>query len=109
MRKIKSFEIKAEDLTWGSSSVTGKVCFIENRNDVINKKYIIVVAQYDENNTMLSNYTCIPVNVSCGDDIEKPINVPKEDDAVKARVFVWGGSNVFDTDMISYTDVEDLG
>lgn len=100
----KVFEIAAENVKWETDSVSGTVRFTENRSGVSNKEYIIIICLYTADNTMLPSYQAIPVKVSAGDKITQPFSVSAEGTAVKARIFVWGGTDVFDTDMIAYTD-----
>ena len=100
----KVFEIAAENVKWETDSVSGTVRFTENRSGVSNMEYIIIICLYTADNTMLPSYQAIPVKVSAGDKITQPFSVSAEGTVVKARIFVWGGTDVFDTDMIAYTD-----
>lgn len=101
----KVFEITAENVKWKADSISGEVKFTENRSGVTNKEYIIVTCLYTADNTMLSTYQSVPVKISTGDKITESFSVPTDGTAAKARIFVWGGTDVFNTDMIAYTDL----
>ena len=92
-----------------SGSITGTL-FVENNladNSDLNLFLAIVLYDADEG---VVRYDSKPISVAHGNSNEIVLSVTTADDpalspVAKARAFVWGGTGIFDTDMISYADV----
>ena len=65
--------------------------------------------KYDEDNGVV-RFDSKPISVTKGNSDTITLSVTTADDPelkpiVKAKAFVWGGTGIFDTDMVSYADV----
>ena len=92
-----------------SGSITGTLFVENNKADDSDMNLFLAIILYDEDNGVV-RFDSKPISVSKGNSDTITLSVTTADDPdlkpiTKARAFVWGGTGIFDTDMVSYADV----
>lgn len=92
-----------------SGSITGSLFVENNKADDSNMNMFLAIILYDEDNGVV-RFDSKPISVTKGNSDTITLSVTTADDPelkpiVKAKAFVWGGTGIFDTDMVSYADV----
>lgn len=92
-----------------SGSITGSLFVENNKADDSDMNMFLAIILYDEDNGVV-RFDSKPISVTKGNSDTITLSVTTADDPelkpiVKAKAFVWGGTGIFDTDMVSYADV----
>lgn len=92
---------------WSPDGVTAKVHLENNLSGDGVKQVLIQVALYSETNRMVTHAEkTVAMGAGFSDDVL--LSVPMASGAVKARVFVWEGTDSLHTTMTAYSDVAEL-
>ena len=92
-----------------SGSITGSLFVENNKADDSDMNMFLAIVLYDEDDGII-RFDSKPISVTKGNSDTITLSVTTADDPelkpiVKAKAFVWGGTGIFDTDMVSYADV----
>ncbi len=92
-----------------SNSITGTLFVENNKSDGSDMNMFLAIILYDDEDGVI-RFDSKPISVSKGNSDTITLSVTTADDpelkpVTKARAFVWGGTGIFDTDMISYADM----
>ena len=91
-----------------SGSITGTLYVENNRPDGSDMNMFLAIVLYDADGGVV-RFDSKPISVENGssDNIELSVvtaNDPELQPIVKAKAFIWGGTSVYDTDMVSYAE-----
>ncbi len=99
----KNWVVKPVLDAFRGNSITAGI-YAENNGFESPLELVLAIALYDAEGELLA-LTEKPYSVTSGVSTEETFSVTVPDEAVCAKAFVWGGTSIFDSDMMYYANV----